>query len=103
MRPANDFQSGPAGNTVLSFFSVTSGTWTSAYISVRLYLKLCDAHAPLFWESELSATFAHTPLPSHSTATLSPISSLQVIFIFDAPWLDSQEPSPGNVPLPWYI
>jgi hypothetical protein len=58
----------------------------------------CDAHAPLFWESEPSPTFAHTPLPSNSIATLSPNSSLQVTFICDAPWLDSQAPTPGSVP-----
>src|SRR4030081_1284860 len=49
----------------------TSGTWIGACIMLRPYLMACDAHAPLFWDSEPSPTFAQTPLPSNSTATLS--------------------------------
>jgi hypothetical protein len=49
--------------------------------SCEPYLTACDTHAPLFWDSEPSATFAHTPLPNSSIPTLSPNSCFQVNFI----------------------
>src|SRR3954447_16637054 len=45
------------------------------------YLTACDTQAPLFWYSEPSTTFAHTPLPNSSTARLSPNRWFQVNFI----------------------
>jgi hypothetical protein len=44
-------------------------------------LTTCDSHAPLFWDSEPSAKFAHTPLPNSRITTLSPNSCFQVNFI----------------------
>jgi hypothetical protein len=40
----------------------------------------CATHAPLFWTSEPPLTFAHTPLPKSSSATLNPSTS----FIFNS-------------------
>jgi Fe-S-cluster containining protein len=37
------------------------------------YRMACETHAPLFWESEPPARFAHTPLPNSNSAILSPI------------------------------
>src|SRR5207237_10058437 len=45
------------------------------------YLTACDTQAPLFWYSEPSTTFAHTPPPKSTIATLSPKSCFQVNFI----------------------
>ena|ERR1700682_161779 len=101
-----DFANTPHTNLHLIYrysTTYTSGTWIGACIMLRPYLMACDAHAPLFWDSEPSPTFAHTPLPSNSTATLSPNSSLQVTFILTLLGWTHKHPGPRSVPLPWYI
>src|SRR5580700_4345467 len=45
-------------------------------IHQRLHLVLCDTHAPVFWESEPPATFAHTPLAKSSRETLTTITRI---------------------------
>src|SRR3954447_26281965 len=45
------------------------------------YLTACETQAPLFWCSEPSTTFAHTPPPNSTAATLSSKSCFQVNFI----------------------
>jgi hypothetical protein len=55
-----------------------SGTRTTTGLVIQWfgpyhYWIACETHAPLFWESEPPARFAHTPLPNSSSAILSPI------------------------------
>jgi hypothetical protein len=61
------------------------------------YLMACDAHAPLFWDSEPPPTFAQTPLPKSRRAILSPI----ICFIYNS-MLDSQSTCTRSIPSWWY-
>ena len=97
MRPANDLQPVPPA-TLFYLLQRDVRDVDKRVFYVRRYLTLCDTHAPLFLESELSATFGHTPLPSQSTAKLSPISSLQVIFILTLPSWTHKNLVPGTFP-----
>jgi len=73
----------------------TAKVTTQRFGSCEPYLTACDYHAPLFWESELSPTFATHRCQQQNARSVRP--ALQLTFILTLlGWTLST--SPGSVP-----